>query len=97
MRGSIALAVMSMSGLALAQDAPPLACDPREPRDVCELKIQRNNAMDQVAIEKRKIELMIGSEKALVEYWNGWAIGDVAKADWWDRLWSSLKQPMAKR
>jgi hypothetical protein len=68
----------------------PAACAEGERADVCELKIQRNNAFDQIAIEKRKQELMTDAEKKLDRFWKEWVDGDVAKADWWSNLWARL-------
>ena len=69
-----------------------LACNPQETADVCELKIQRNSGFDQVAIEKRKQQIMQQAEKANELYWNEWVTGDIAKASWWSNIWDWLSR-----
>lgn len=89
----LTLLLWLISGAALAEEATgPLACDPKERRDVCEIKIQRNTAQDQVAVEKRKQELMINAEQELQRYWKEWIDGDQAKAAWWAKLWSAVSE-----
>jgi hypothetical protein len=75
----------------VAADEPThLACNPQESADVCELKVQRNDSLDQVAIEKRKEQLMRQAEERSAQYWKEWVDGDLATAGWWSRLWAWL-------
>ena len=84
------LALVLWATPAIAQQSGPLACNPQEAADVCELKVQRNEAFDQVAIEKRKQQLMQQAEKAVEGYWKEWVTGDIEKASWWSQLWEWL-------
>lgn len=67
---------------AHAADWPPPACDPHEVPVVCNLKIQRDNALDELAIsEARRTEeakaAAAAAERAAakVEYWRRYVLG----------------------
>jgi hypothetical protein len=49
----VVLALFLPSSSVMA-DEPPLACDPRESPEVCALKVQRNNALDELALAMGK-------------------------------------------
>ena len=68
---------------AQAGEEIPRVCNDKEPRDVCEIMIQRNDAYNQVAIEKRKEQLMEQTEDALRLWWKEYSIGANATAEYW--------------
>lgn len=54
------------------------------------LKVERNNAMDELALAQANFEQLRMQGKAKDEYWRQWTEGANAKADWWAALWRRL-------
>jgi hypothetical protein len=73
-----------------AMAGPPEACSPKEDPVVCMLKVERNNAMDELAISQGQRRIMETQEDALAKYWKEWVDGELSQADWWGRIWSGL-------
>ena len=68
----------------------PGACDPREDAVVCELQVQRNDAMDKLAVAQGTLRKQAETAQRLADWWAAWVEGDLEKAAWWDRVWSYL-------
>ena len=66
-------------------DNIPLACNPKEDPAVCLIKVERNTAQDEAAINGANLWREIEARKAVDEYWKSWVEGDIAKATWWDK------------
>jgi hypothetical protein len=72
------------SSYAFAQNhAYPPICPDAERADVCELKLQRNNAFDQVALEKHAEASMRDAEDKLASWWAAYAVGTTRKEEYW--------------
>jgi hypothetical protein len=71
---------------AIADDHvfPPV-CPDAERHDVCEIKIQRNDALDEIAIEKQKLASMQQAEDKLAGWWSYYANGAARTAEWWEK------------
>jgi hypothetical protein len=54
------------------------------------LKVERNNAMDELAMAQGSLLRALGKEKDRAEYWRKWVEGDLEKAGWWSRIWGLL-------
>jgi hypothetical protein len=68
----LALAAMwAMPALAEA----PLACDPREQPEVCALKVQRNNALDELVLSSGKTRRLEAEAAAIADYWKQYVLG----------------------
>lgn len=79
--------VVLLATAVLAAEDPPFACQPAENPVVCSLKVERNNAMDELAVSdgnaRRDRDAASARAVALAAYWAKWVEGDIAKADWW--------------
>jgi hypothetical protein len=75
---------------AWSNDLPP-ACNIKEDPAICYLKIERNNAMDELAISQAQNHRNLLREQDNAEYWRLWVQGDLEKSSWWDRVWRALK------
>jgi hypothetical protein len=85
--------VILLLGVAVANaDEMPRACAPAETPEICGLKIQRNNALDELAIAYGESRRAAEAEKVKDEYWQKWVEGDLAKALWWDR-YRGIRKP----
>lgn len=88
-------ALLVLSGLPAV--ATPPACNPKEDLAICYLKVERNNALDELAIAQGALEHTEKQHESLAAYWQQWVDGDMAKAGWWDRLWSHLPFATSRR
>jgi hypothetical protein len=68
-----------------AEHAYPPVCPDAERHDVCEIKIQRNDALDEIAIEKQKMASMQQAEEKLAGWWSSYANGAARTAEWWEQ------------
>jgi hypothetical protein len=69
-----AFAIAMWPALALAGE-PPLACDPKEAHVVCSLKVERNNAMDDLAISDGALRDQREADEKTAEFWKEYAAG----------------------
>lgn len=64
---------MVLSGLLLPglahSDGLPSPCDPRENAAVCEVKVQRNNALDHLAVAEGALRDENNAAERTAEYW----------------------------
>ena len=77
--------------------ATPLACNPKEDVVICYLKVERNNALDELAIAQGAADRLREQQESINDYWRAWVEGDAAKAAWWDRLWALLPFHTSRR
>jgi hypothetical protein len=77
-------AVLSSAVQAQEHVYPPV-CPDGERADLCEIKIQRNDGWDQVAIDKQKEAAMKKAEEKLAGWWSYYANGAARTAEWWER------------
>jgi hypothetical protein len=68
----------------------PSACDPREEYTICELKVERNNAMDELAIATGKLRTTQEREAKLVKWVTEYIEGVNSQSDWWKRYTDGL-------
>jgi hypothetical protein len=61
----------------------PSACDPREDPTVCELKVERNNAMDELAVTAGALRKARERQVTMTEWWAEYAAGVSALSEWW--------------
>jgi hypothetical protein len=54
------------------------------------LKVERNNAMDELAMAQGSLLRTLGKERDRAEYWKRWVEGDLEKANYWWRVWNGL-------
>lgn len=66
----------------------PPVCPDAERHDVCELKMQRNDAYDQIAVDRER-------EAAVAGWWGYYANGAARTAEWWERYVSGVNDLMA--
>ena len=76
----------------LAGEEIPRVCNDKEPRDVCEIMVQRNDAYNQVAIEKGKEQKMEQAEDALRLWWKEYSIGADMTAEYWRQYVEGLSK-----
>jgi hypothetical protein len=70
----LALFIAALSfGAAHAEG--PLACDPREAYEICTLKIQRNNALDEAVQIEAVRRRLVDQIDALAAYWRDYLVG----------------------
>lgn len=77
------LTVLVLLSASPALAAGPEACDPREDATVCELKVERNNALDELAITAGKLRIVSEREAAEVKWWAEYAEGVNLQSQWW--------------
>jgi hypothetical protein len=63
--------------------AGPEACDPREDPTVCELKVERNNAMDELAVNAGNLRKARERQVTMTEWWASYVDGIGLQAEWW--------------
>jgi hypothetical protein len=82
---------------AVAQEhVYPPVCPDAERHDVCEIKIQRNDALDEIAIEKQKMAAMQQAEEKLAAWWGRYASG-VARMSGLAEYWQGYAQGADKQ
>lgn len=86
---ALLLVLVMLPGIARAEG--PLACDPREEATICELKVERNNAMDELAIAGGKLRVTLAREVAAVKWWAEYADGVTAQTEWWQRYAEGMR------
>lgn len=86
------LAFLIIIATSVAGAESPPACAKNEQPVVCMLKVERNNAMDELALAQAFLIQEQEARKHVDEYWKNWVEGDRAKDAWWDRLWHSLRR-----
>jgi len=65
--------VILVANAAFAEE--PLVCDPREQPEVCQLKVQRNEALDAQAIAVGKAKRAEAVANATAEFWRKYLEG----------------------
>lgn len=73
-------------GRALAAE-PIAACDPKEPLEVCQLEIQRNHALNDLAISEGARQRDALQAETLAQWWKSYVVGVTAQHDWWAKWW----------
>jgi hypothetical protein len=53
----------------------PLACDPREQPEVCWIKVQRNEALDELALARGRTQRVEAKAAATEEFWRKYLDG----------------------
>jgi hypothetical protein len=83
------VAVLSSAVQAQEHVYPPV-CPDGERADLCEIKIQRNDGWDQVAIDKQKEAAMKKAEEKLAGWWSYYANGAARTAEYWEHYVSGI-------
>ena len=89
----ILAAAMLLALSAAAHGAElPAACAPKEDAIVCMLKVERNNALDELAISQGQRHTKSVQEEALVRWWGEYVKGMDAQALWWQQYLEGLER-----
>jgi hypothetical protein len=75
------LALLLFAFPALAES--PAACDAREDATICELKVERNNAMDELAMTSGELRKAREHQADMVKWWSEYVAGIGVQAEWW--------------
>lgn len=68
-----------------ANAGPSLACDPKENATVCELMVQRNNAMNELADTAAHLRVAHEDADGLRDWWAKYVAGVSAQVGWWQK------------
>ena len=94
---TFAIVLLAAGLVSSAYAESPQACDPKEDPIVCSLKIERNNALDELAINQgnawRERDTAAAIAQKLKDYWAGYVKGVGALNDWWRDYVAGLPNP----